>query len=62
VLRQLENFRILAFGALLVVMMIWRPEGLIPSARRQLEMHEEEPPPDEAVAPETSPAPSEIKP
>lgn len=62
VLRQLENFRILAFGALLVVMMIWRPEGLIPSARRQLEMHEEEPPPDETVAPEASPAPSEIKP
>lgn len=42
VLRQLENFRIIAFGALLVVMMILRPEGLIPSARRQLEMHEEE--------------------
>lgn len=62
VLRQLENFRILAFGALLVVMMIWRPEGLIPSARRQLEMHEEEPPPDELAAPENNPAPTEIKP
>lgn len=46
VLRDLENYRILAFGALLVVMMIWRPEGLIPSSRRRLEMHESEGPPE----------------
>lgn len=38
VLRELENYRILAFGALLVVMMIIRPEGLIPSRRRHLEI------------------------
>lgn len=38
-LRQLESFRMLAFGALLVVMMIVRPEGIWPSRRRQLEMH-----------------------
>jgi branched-chain amino acid transport system permease protein len=47
VLRQLENYRVLAFGALLVVMMILRPEGLIPSSRRSLEMQEsstEQPP------------------
>ncbi len=62
VLRQLENFRILAFGALLVVMMIWRPEGLIPSSRRQLEMHEEEPPPDELLTAEVTPASPEVKP
>jgi ABC-type branched-subunit amino acid transport system permease subunit len=56
VLRQLENYRILAFGALLVAMMIIRPEGLIPSSRRRLEMREitpeeivevEQPPPKE---------------
>ncbi len=41
VLRELETFRIVAFGALLVVMMIVRPEGLWPSRRRRLEMHEE---------------------
>ena len=29
VLRQLNDYRILAFGALLVVMMIWRPEGIL---------------------------------
>ena len=48
VLRQLENYRIVTFGALLVVMMIWRPEGLIPSSRRRMEMHEavQTPPPE----------------
>jgi len=40
VLRELENYRVMFFGALLVVMMILRPEGLIPSKRRRLEMHE----------------------
>jgi branched-chain amino acid transport system permease protein len=39
ILRELDVYRILAFGALLVVMMIMRPEGLIPSQRRRLEMH-----------------------
>ncbi|HSO28172.1 MAG TPA: hypothetical protein VLS48_08890, partial [Anaerolineales bacterium] len=42
VLRQIEDYRILAFGGLLVVMMIWRPEGLWPSKRRRLEMHSDE--------------------
>jgi len=47
-LRQLEDYRILAFGALLVVMMILRPEGLWPSTRRKIEIHtvEEELPPE----------------
>ncbi len=39
VLRELENYRVLAFGALLVAMMIIRPEGLIPSSRRKLDVH-----------------------
>lgn len=38
VLRELENYRVLAFGALLVAMMIIRPEGLIPSSRRKLDV------------------------
>lgn len=42
ILRQLDDYRILAFSALLVVMMIVRPEGLWPSKRRRLEMYEEE--------------------
>jgi branched-chain amino acid transport system permease protein len=40
VLRELENYRVLAFGALLVVMMLIRPEGLLPSSRRKMEVKE----------------------
>lgn len=40
VLRQLEDYRVLVFGALLVVMMLWKPAGLIPSARRKLDISE----------------------
>jgi hypothetical protein len=40
VLREVQQYRMLAFGALLVAMMIFRPEGLIPSARRKMEFKE----------------------
>ena len=40
VLRQLEDYRMLAFGILLIVMMIMRPEGLWPSRRRQMELRD----------------------
>ncbi|MCJ7737849.1 MAG: leucine/isoleucine/valine transporter permease subunit, partial [Anaerolineae bacterium] len=33
ILRQLDDYRMLAFGALLIVMMILRPEGLLPPKR-----------------------------
>ncbi len=39
-LRELDDYRMLAFGALLVIMMIVRPEGLWPSARRKMELYE----------------------
>jgi branched-chain amino acid transport system permease protein len=42
VLRDLESYRLLAFGALLVIMMIWKPEGLWPAPRRRLEFHEQD--------------------
>lgn len=45
ILRQLQDYRLVAFGALLVVMMIVRPEGIIPSRRRRLEVHAGEGPP-----------------
>jgi branched-chain amino acid transport system permease protein len=38
VLRQMQDYRVLIFGALLVVMMLWRPAGLIPSSRRRMEV------------------------
>jgi branched-chain amino acid transport system permease protein len=40
ILRQLDDYRMLAFGALLIVMMILRPEGLWPSPRRRMELQD----------------------
>jgi ABC-type branched-subunit amino acid transport system permease subunit len=40
ILRELDDYRILAFGALLIIMMILRPEGLWPSKRRAMELRE----------------------
>ncbi|HEY3310161.1 MAG TPA: hypothetical protein VGK00_00855 [Anaerolineales bacterium] len=37
ILRELENYRVLTFGALLVVMMLVRPAGLFPPSRRKLD-------------------------
>jgi branched-chain amino acid transport system permease protein len=41
-LREFEEFKLLIYGALLIMMMLLRPEGLIPSARRAQELHQEE--------------------
>ena len=52
VLRELDLYRLLVFGALLVIMMIIRPEGLLPAPRRRMELHEGELdliPPEESV-------------
>lgn len=38
--RQFQQYRFLAFGATLVLMMIFRPEGLWPSRRRSAELKE----------------------
>jgi branched-chain amino acid transport system permease protein len=40
-LRFFADYRLLLFGLLLVLMMRFRPEGLVASKRRQLEFHEE---------------------
>jgi branched-chain amino acid transport system permease protein len=40
-LRPLQNYRLLIFGLLLMVMMIFRPEGIVVSRRRQRELHPE---------------------
>jgi branched-chain amino acid transport system permease protein len=40
VFRQLEAYRMLAFGAIMTTMMIIKPEGLIPASRRRRELHE----------------------
>ena len=41
-LRFFEDYRLLLFGLLLIVMMRFRPEGLLPDQRRQLEFHAED--------------------
>jgi branched-chain amino acid transport system permease protein len=40
ILRGVQQYRMLAFGGLLVAMMIFRPTGFIPSARRKMELRE----------------------
>jgi ABC-type branched-subunit amino acid transport system permease subunit len=39
ILRELDDYRMLVFGALLIVTMIVRPEGLWPSQRKRMELH-----------------------
>jgi branched-chain amino acid transport system permease protein len=42
-LREFAEYRLLVYGAALVFMMLYRPEGLWPEARRKLELHEASP-------------------
>jgi ABC-type branched-subunit amino acid transport system permease subunit len=44
-----SNIRNLIFGSILIIIMIFRPEGLIPSARRRRELHRVDVDPEEAV-------------
>ncbi|MDH7486103.1 MAG: leucine/isoleucine/valine transporter permease subunit [Anaerolineae bacterium] len=41
-LREFTEYRLWVYGAALVFMMLNRPEGLVPEARRRLELHESE--------------------
>ncbi len=41
-LREFAEYRLLIYGAVLVAMMILRPEGLLPSRTRRAELHERE--------------------
>jgi branched-chain amino acid transport system permease protein len=40
VFRELQDYRMLAFGLAMATMMVLRPEGLIPASRRKRELHE----------------------
>ncbi|TKA10741.1 branched-chain amino acid ABC transporter permease [Actinacidiphila oryziradicis] len=55
-LQFLQNYELLAFGVALVILMRFRPEGVIANKRRQLEFHEAEEPatPAEPAAPATA--------
>ena len=37
-MRDFSEYRMLMFGALMVLMMIWRPQGLLPMQRPHLEL------------------------
>jgi len=41
-LAEFSEFKLLIYGALLIWMMLKRPEGLIPNVRRSRELHQEE--------------------
>ena len=41
-LREFAEYRLLIYGAVLVAMMLLRPEGLLPSRQRKAELHERE--------------------
>ncbi len=45
ILRSVDEYRIVAFGALLVIMMIIRPEGFLPSTYQARELHAGDPDP-----------------
>jgi branched-chain amino acid transport system permease protein len=49
-LREFAEFRLLVYGGVLVVMMIARPEGLLPDVTRRRELHEDEEPEPEGDA------------
>jgi branched-chain amino acid transport system permease protein len=42
ILREFAEYRWMMYGAALVLMMLTRPEGLMPEARRKLELHKDE--------------------
>ncbi len=44
-LREFEDYRLLIYGATLVLMMQLRPEGLLPEESRRRELHEQDEPP-----------------
>ncbi|MGQ0482515.1 MAG: branched-chain amino acid ABC transporter permease [Pseudonocardia sp.] len=57
--RGFADYRILVFGAALVIMMSLRPQGLLPSRRRRAEMADTEPGAGMAVTEPTATAPAE---
>ncbi|HYN88320.1 MAG TPA: hypothetical protein VER55_07310 [Ardenticatenaceae bacterium] len=58
-LREFREYRLLVYGAVLMAMMLFRPEGLWPEARRKRELHEDEiePVPEEIPAAVTAATP-----
>jgi branched-chain amino acid transport system permease protein len=49
-LTQFEDYRLLIYGAVLIAIMLLRPQGLVPNVRRSRELHEDERSQDEWAA------------
>ncbi len=52
--RGFAEYRVLVFGAVLVAMMVFRPQGLLPSRRRAAELRQGDQSPDDAVGGEVA--------
>jgi branched-chain amino acid transport system permease protein len=50
-LREFAEYRLLIYGAVLILMMLTRPEGFLPDAIHRRELHEVEPVPEAAAVP-----------
>ncbi len=50
--RELQQYRMLAFGAAMVAIMVWRPRGLFAHREPTIRLKERSPPPDGAAPPE----------
>ena len=59
-LREFSEFRLLVVGAVMVAMMLYKPEGLWPEERRKLELHEGEEEPGEDIDEEFAPVGSTL--
>jgi len=55
ILREFAQYQLLIFGAVLVAMMLFRPEGLIPNRSRRAELHEADEEPAEGTGGEEAP-------
>jgi branched-chain amino acid transport system permease protein len=61
-LQEFQQFRFLIYGVLLIMMMLKRPEGLIPSRRRAQELREDEVLQDAWLKAQREEAPREVVP
>jgi branched-chain amino acid transport system permease protein len=61
-LRFFQEFRLLLFGLALIIMMRFRPEGIIPNRRRQREFHEDDGGADAMDAPHGGPVAAGVMP
>jgi branched-chain amino acid transport system permease protein len=55
-LDEFEEYRLLIYGAALILIMVLRPQGLIPNVRRMRELQEDEAAQDQWLKEEAAPA------